>query len=393
MANDVFNIRTDIKIEFYIPAINTFIWGVNYWDDGGVWDTNPSSAAWTDLLCESFDITLNKGCEVESGIFVSPSSSTATIRMQGATYDPFSSGLIHAGTQIRISAETLPDTIPGYFEEIWNGYIRNYSATYNQEGNNVVTIHAVDAMQDFLNRKVGSYVVPALTKLPSQVITDMANTYYTGIVPNSNADMYYLAAKTYTNTTVGEIINDCLTASLGALWLQRDGTMRYASEEDLASIIGGFSFEFSSIHSLAADHICMTELVMKADSRDLPNEVIATNSAGGQLTQRNQDAYDLYGAVSLDVDVPMDDVTGLQLWLNRLNLTTTLRRVESLSFDAASRPGQLWYWWQVDRLFDPNIVTYDVNGIVFTDTYFVTRQIDRITPTSWTISVELWRGI
>jgi hypothetical protein len=394
MADDVFVIRDRLKIEFFIPALGTFIWGVSNWDDGGVWDTDPSSAAWTDLLCESFDIQMVKGCDVDSGIFVAPSASTATIRMQGASYDPFSTGLIHAGTQVRITIEPEPDSYPGNIETLWTGYVRDYSATYNQQGNNIVTIRAVDGMQDFLNTKVASYVVGSLSKLPSEVITDMANTYWYGITGNSNPDIYFLAAKTYTNSTVGEIINDCLAASLGALWMDRDGTLNYRSEDDLQNIIEAYSYSFSTVHDPDIfSHICMTDLVMKADSRELPNEIIATYTTGGQLTLRNQDAYELYGAVALNVDVPIDNATGTQLWLDRLDLKTIIRRVETLSFDAISRPGQLFYWWLVDRLFDPNLVTYDINGILFTDTYFVTRQYDRITPTSWDISLELWRGI
>ena len=393
MANDVFTLKNNLSIEFYIPNANTFVWGVSSWDDGGVWDSNPSSLSWQNLTCETFDIEMTNGCDVQSGIFNSPSSSEASISIQGATYDPFSTGVIHAGTQIRINIEPNPDTAPGVTETIWAGYVRDFSASYNQQGNNIVVINAVDSMQDFLNRKVATYTVPALSVYPGQVLSDLANTYWSGLVGNINPDIYYLAAKTYTNTTVGEIVNDCLTAGLGALWMQRDGTLNYRSEEDLANIIDTYSFHFSTTHSTDADHICMTDLVMKADSRDLPNEIIATYTGGGQLTLRNQDAFDLYGAVSLNVDVPIDNSGGTQLWLDRLNLTTKLRRVETLTFDAASRPGQLWYWWLFDRIFDPNIVSYSLNGIDFTETYFVTKQTDRITPHSWNITIELWRGI
>ena len=394
MANDVFTIKDNVTVEFLIPSPGTFIWGVNNWDDGGVWDSNPTSEAWTNLACETFDIDIEKGCELESGIFVQPSSSVAKIRMQGVTYDPFSNSAIHPGTQVRIMIEPNPDTSPGSQIAIWQGIVRNFSASYNQKGNNIITINAVDAMQDFLNTKVASYVVPALANYPGNVLTDLANTYYTGLSGNINPDVYYLAAKTYTNTTVGEIVQDCLTAGLGALWIDRDGTMNYRSEQDLTEIANTFSFNFSTTHeTTSGTHICMTDLVMKADSRDLPNEVIATYTGGSSLTLRNGDAYDLYGAISLSVTVPIDNSAGTQLWLDRLNLTTKLRRVESLTFDAMQRSGQLWDWWLADRIFDPNIVGYSINGIDFSETYFVTKQKDRITPSSWDITIELWRGI
>jgi hypothetical protein len=396
MANDVFDIRQNLSIEFYIPDAGTFVWGVNYWDDGGVWDTDPSSLGWKNLTCETFDISLTSGCAIESGIFTAPSSSIAQIRMQGASYDPFASGVIHAGTGVRIKIEPLPDSDPGSTYTIWQGTVRDFSASYNQQGNNIISINAVDAMQTFLNTFVAGYTIVTMTSLPGTVIADLAALYYPGsFTPNINPDISssYLAGKVYANTTVGAIINDCLTAGLGALWMDREGTLQYRSQDDLENIIDTFSFEFSTIHSTDPVHICMTDLVMKADSRDLPNEIVTTISTGAQGYLRNQDSYDLYGPIALDVDLPFDSALSATRWRNALDLTTKLRRVESLSFDAISRPGQLWEWYQVDRIFDPNIITYDINGISFSEYYFVTQQQDHITPNSWDITLELWRGI
>lgn len=393
MAGDVFLLKNNLYFEFASPNEKTFTWGVSSWDDGDVWDTNPSSFDWRNLRCETFDVSIDKGCDVTSGIFVSPSSSTAIIRMQGADWDPFTNKSIHAGTGFRIRIEPAPDTHPGDLNILWQGTVRDYNASYDQRGNNVVTITCVDAMQDFLNKKVGSYSIPDGTVYPGNVISDMCNTYYYGVSPNINPDVSVMGPKDYINSTVGEVIADCLTAGLGAFWMERDGTLNYRSEEDLANIIEStYSFHFSTDHSTSADHICMTDLVMKADSRDLPNVIIAT-ARGFTQTLTNVDAYDLFGAVSLNVDVLLDSPTHLTDWLSRLNLTTKLRRVETLNFDAAKRSGQLWDWWLVERLFDPNIVSYNINGIDFSETYFVTRQTDTITPYTWNIGLELWRGI
>lgn len=395
MAVDVFSVKNNITVEFQASIPNTFIWGVSEWDDGN-WDIDGGSEAYQELQCETFDIQIEKGCDTTSGIFLSPSSSVATISMRGAAYDPFNNRSIHAGTPIRISAEYAPDTAPGATQVIWNGFVRDYTASYDQRGNNVVIIHAVDGMQDFLNTRIDTYTItgPGVPMFPGEVISDLCNTYSFGVAGNLNPDMAYMMHKTYTNTTVGEIIKDCLVAGLGAFWMDRDGYLNYRSEEDLANTIeSSWSFHFSTTHSTDFEHICMTDLVMKADSRDLPNDITATNPSGAVVNMRNIDAYDLFGSVHLDVAVPVESSSDLQNWLDRINLTTKLRRVETLNFDAASRTGQLWYWWLVDRLFDPNIVSYNLNGINFSETYFVTKQTDTITPYSWDIGLELWRGI
>lgn len=394
MAGDVFSLKNNLYFEFAAPNEKTFTWGVSSWDDGDVWDTNPSSSDWRNLRCETFEVNIDKGCDITSGIFVSPSSSTAIIKIQGADWDPFSNKSIHAGTGFRIQVEPNPDTHPGDTYIIWQGTVRDYSANYDQRGNNEVTITCVDGMQDFLNKKVASYSIPDGTVYPGDVIRDMCTTYSSGLSGNINPDVSTMGAKTYTDTTVGEVVADCLTAGLGAFFMDRDGYLNYRSEEDLATYIDNeaYSFHFSTEHSTSAEHICMTDLVMKADSRDLPNIIIATAGADTR-TLTNVDAYDLFGAVSLNVNVLLPASGNLQNWLDRLDLTTKLRRVETLNFDAANRTGQLWDWWLVDRLFDPNFVSYKINGIEFTDLYFVTRQTDTITPYTWNIGLELWRGI
>lgn len=395
MANDVFTIKNNVSIEFYIPSATSMTWGVSSWDNAQ-WDSGTGSSAWVNVQCDTFDISISQGCAIESGIFVQPSAGTATIRLQGADYDPFSNARIHSGTPVRIGIQSIPDTNPTFIQYIFQGTVRDFNATYNQKGNNLITIQAVDAMQDFLNTKVASYTIGSLSKYPSQVLTDLANTYYTGLSLNVLPDIYFMAAKTYTNVRVGDIVKDALIAGLGALYMTPDGTMQYLSEEDLGTIISStFSYYFSTVHSTALTHICMTGLTMKADTRDLPNEVIATYTGGSQLTLRNQDAFDLYGAVSLAITLPIDDATGTQAWLDRLNLTTTTRRVQSLSFNMAKREGQLWDWINLnaDHLFDPQKITYNVNGISFTETYFVTHQTQHLTPDSWDVTLELWRGI
>lgn len=395
MPNDVFDFRTDVKVEFLIPTSGNWIWGVSQWDSGDVWGGSTSSETWTDLACESSIIEIDRGCTVDSGIFVRPAESRAKIVLQTPEYDPFTHGTIRTGTLVRIRILPLPDSDPVVDDLLYTGQVQSFKSSYDARGNNLVTLECVDALQAFLNTKVATYTIAALSKYPNDVLTDLCNSYWnTSFFGAFNPDIYYMAAQTYTNVTVGDIVNDCLVAGLGALYTTPDGDLNYRSEEDLQNILESvYSYDFSTIHSTGPTHICMSELEMAADSRNLPNEIIASYTGGGLLALRNQDAYDLYGAISLQVDLPIDDSTGTQLWLNRLNLTTKLRRVESLTFQGVARDGLVRDWSNVDHLFDPQIVSYTLGGLSFTDKYFVTRQRDVITPVSWDITLELWRGI
>jgi hypothetical protein len=393
MANDVFVVKDHFKVWFNTPAPNTLIWSVGLWDSGALWDTSPTSNAWRNLNCEAYDVHIEHGVEIQSGIFVQPGGSTAIIKMQGPDYDPFSSGVIHAGTLVKIEIQPLPDSSPGTLTQIFFGQVESFTSTYDQKGNNIITIRAVDYMVKWLNAKIATYNIPGTT-LPSSILdgtwTDNANgiTYL-----NTVADFANIAATSYTNTTLGQITQDCLTASLGALYMDRAGYVHYLSDGDMAGLISSYTYYFSTAHSTAAEHICMTGLQMQADSRDFPNVITETYAGGAELTLKNQDAYDVYGSIALDVTVPMGNSTDAQAWLDHLNLSTNQRRVKSLSFDAAKREGQLWGWYSADRLFTSHKVGYAINGISFADNYFVTKQIDHITPHGWDITLELWRGI
>jgi hypothetical protein len=396
MANDVFTVANNISVEFEIATPGTFIWGVSTWDGGDVWGDSSPSIAWRELNCEVVSIQVEHGCEIDRGIFVTPSGNRAVIQMQSATYDPFSTGVIHAGVPIRVKAEILPDTDPGIYSNIFVGTVESYTTNYDAFGNNLITINAVDFMQSFLNTKIASYTPPALATA-DDIIEDLVTTYWTDSAGFSNCtepDFWYLTPTVYTDTTIGEIIRSCLVANQGAFYNTIDNDQAYLSAGDLKYLIEyAPNWDFSSTHSLAPEHICMTELDISADSRNIPSEIIITRSDGGIQSDTNTDAYELYGAITLTQDVDLTGATAGQLWLDNLNLGTRLRKVRNVSFDAIKREGQLRTYLWADRLYSVAQVTYDLGGNNVTDPYFITKQTDYITPNSWKVSVELWRGV
>ena len=204
-----------------------------------------------------------------------------------------------------------------------------------------------------------------------------------------------MAAKTYTEVTVGEIVKDCLDVSQGALFPGSVGSFYYFYDgPTLGNIIESAAvWTFDSVHSSSSTHICMTDLVMAADSRSLPNEIQLTLTTGTVMYLRNQDAYDLYGPIALQASVSIDNTTSGQAWLDNLNLTTRVRRVHSLSFDEIQRTGVVRDFAGTTALFKPVTVSYSLGTGSFSDKYFITKVIDTITPYTWGTTVELWRGV
>lgn len=397
MANDVFSIKDHLTVEFQIATAGNWIWGVSTWDGGDVWGGSSSSVAWTALECEVVQIQLEHGVDIEQGVFVNPSGNMAKIIMTSADYDPFTHATIHAGVPVRIQVFPLPDSDPTLQTIVFEGTVESYSTAYDAFGNNLITINAVDYMQAFLNTPITSFTPANPYPTADDVISELITTYWPaslGFTNATEADFYYIDPATWTDTTIGEIVRDSLKANQGAFYNTIDGYQAYLSAADLKYLIEyAPNWDFSTVHSSAPEHICMTDLAISADSKNLPTEVQVTASDASVTTQRNQDAYDLYGPIALQTDLRLPNATGAQAWLDNLKLSTRLRRVEQLSFDAVERAGQLRSFMWADQLFTVAQVTYDLGGMNVTDPYFITKQKDLITPDAWTVSVELWRGV
>lgn len=395
MANDVFSIKNNVNVEFYIPTVGNWIWGVSQWDRGDVWGGSSSSMAWSDLVCEVVNVQVERGVEVEQGVFLTAPVFSAELLLQSDTYDPFTSGTLHVGTQVRVTFEPQPDTAPGVTSNLFVGQIDSFSVSYDAFGNNQIKIHCVASLQAFLNTRVSSFTVAAST-YPNQVMSQLFSTYWSGIgLGTTTTNFAYMAAKTYTEVTVGEIVQDVLDVSQGALFPLPNGTFYYFYDgPTLSNILNLTSiWSFDSVHSSASTHVCMTDLVLAADTRSLPNEIQATLTTGTVMTLRNQDAYELYGPIALQRDISIDNTTSGQAWLDNLNLTTQVRRVQSLSFDEIQRSGVLRSLPGTTLLFQPVTVSYALGTGSFSDKYFINKVIDTITPYSWSTTLELWRGV
>jgi len=380
MANNVFNIKNDFAVEFYIPTTGNWIWGVSLWDGGDVW-SGSSTVAWQDLHCEIVAIDNERGCETDMGVIVSAPIQRSQIVLNTSTYDPFTHGTIHAGTPVRIRYRPYPDTSPTTYTTMFTGTVEAFSTSYDANGNSIVTLSCVDPIQGILNTTVATQSVVAGTS-PFSLIASLF-LVYGGLTVSKiylQPDIVDMAIKTYTNVTVGEIVRDCLIAGQGALWVSAAGDVKYMSAADLNQQTSAVVFDFSTIHSTDQYHVCMSDLQMLADSRQLPTEIIATLTTGSVMTLRNQDAYQLYGAVSYAVNVPVDNTTMGQTWLNNLDLTAKLRRVQSLSFPAIQRAGQLFYYHRYgDALFSSvQQVTNTPGRSNFSNTYFINKQKNTI---------------
>lgn len=385
----MFSLKTNIRVEFEIATAGTWIWSVSTWDGGDTWGDSTPSVAWTDLLCETFEISITRGCDVDSGILVNPSQNQTVVRMQSVEYDPFVNGTIHAGTPVRITID--PDGTDTW-QEIYVGKVQSFQTSYNAQGLNNIEFVAVDEMTAFLNTPLAAYAI-ADGQTTADIIDSLVVGYWTGSWYLDTNYLTTLEATTYTNTTIGEVINDVLNSELGYLYVAQNGEINYISHSTFDQIVNaGPAYYFESTHSLDPGHICMSDLVMDANSNNLPNQIKATNSTL-EATATNTDAVTLYGPLSFTVPTIVEDATQLQLVLDAITLNVRLRRARALTFQPIARDGEFRSWHLADRLFNCVNVNYNLGGLTLNENYIVTKQIDIINPNSWDTTLELWRGI
>ena len=397
MANDLFEPATDVHVEFYIAATKNFINNVSRFNSGDVWASS-NTFSWQDLKCELVQVNVSRGASTNMGIMVDLPQTTATIVLQTASLDPFSTGTIHPGTQVRITYTPEPDSDPGSINYLFVGVISSCVSSYDAVGNTLVTIECVTNLEGLFNTRIASYTVASSTK-PYSLLSSLFSSY--GFTLNHYGmfdDTWNMAAQTYTNTTVGEITKRALTVAQGAISADGNGGLTYYSSGDMnAQIQQEALWLFESTHSSDYYHVCMTDLQIIADSKQLPSVIAATLTTGTVITKTNADLQALFGTILYQTDLDINNTTDGNKWLAALTISSRLRRVNSLTFPAIARTGKISNYHfapSADWLFGVTAkVQYEINNSSVIDYYFISKQTDTITRTSWDTTLELWRGI
>jgi len=66
--------------------------------------------------------------------------------------------------------------------------------------------------------------------------------------------------------------------------------------------------------------------------------------------------------------------------------------VKAVSFPAKNRDGTIRDIIGGERLFKCVNVYYNLGGVEIDEDYLITRVTDLMTPTSWDVTLELWKG-
>jgi hypothetical protein len=228
MANDVFDIALDLSIRYF----------------------NQTLSAYVDIVADSFEVDIDRGIQVEQGVFATGAVGVATVKLVKKNLADFlGTPGYKAGDLFDIRYRPTPDTAPTTYNTIYAGYIQNVSMGYiNESGTLEITIVANDVMRYYMNQVLPTYSSPSGTvtqrsfrncmiSLNSALST--ASTFSpSGTILNplgAGASSTTQLAYTWVNEPAGVILERFLNAELGWAFGSKSSpnTVSYLARTDI----------------------------------------------------------------------------------------------------------------------------------------------------------------
>lgn len=393
---DEFDIAKDIKVEINIPTGSNAIWNLSKWDDGSNWAA-ASSFAWTDIVCSVSRAEVSIGSSVQDGFYTPAEPNSLTIQMQSQVFDPSNNPRIRPNTPIRVRYRPLPDSFPAVYQTLFTGFIDTFEVSYDADGNNLIDIQATSSLKRLLAKNISSFVVSsALSDFDyfAQWATAVGAT-----IGGSGTNGSRMAGETFEEVGAGELLDNLLQIENGLFYQDAVSDELYLTGSFDMRTLGSPIASFSNVHSAAADHYCINDVVLDYDMDTMFNTyVITTTDTGGGTgpgpgggdigTSVNQDMVDLYGPIRCEKTLHLRK-TDIVNWLALITPKDPGRKVQQVTTPSIKRDGKL------ANLFGPqNTIQVELVQPTFTidEEIWVTRVIHSIDPDNWFTTLELWKG-
>jgi hypothetical protein len=226
MANDVFDITQNLSIRYF----------------------NGTIGAYVEIVADSFEVDIDRGIDVENGVFAEGAIGTATVKLVKKNLSDFlGTPGYKAGQQFEIRYQPLPDSVPALWTVIYGGWIQNVSMNYvNESGSLQIEITANDAMKVFQNTQLASFSITGTVVQRSfrncminlTAAINAATTYPGGVsltALGAGASGTTQRAFTWINTPAGEIASKFMDAELGWYFTGNGGGVQYMTRTDVQS--------------------------------------------------------------------------------------------------------------------------------------------------------------
>lgn len=227
MANDVFDITQNLSIRYF----------------------NATLGAYVEIVADSFEIDIDRGIDVENGVFADGAIGTATVKLVKSNLSDFlGTPGYKSGQQFEIRYQPLPDSVPALWNVIYAGWIQNVSMNYiNETGALQIEITANDAMKVFQNTIIpslsisGTVVQRSFRNCMINLTTAInANTTYPGGISltalGAGASGTTQRATVFTNEPAGAIASKFMDAELGWYFTGNGGGVQYLTRTDVSTL-------------------------------------------------------------------------------------------------------------------------------------------------------------
>lgn len=383
-----FDIKTDFKLEIYVPAVTDFTLGVS--ELGSTKVLSAAGSSWIDIGSTMASVNITNGPQVLSQIYTQPQPGALIARFQSATYDPNFNRKVRPGILIKCSVK---DRF-GNWVQLFYGTIATLDAVYNYDGSNIITMVANDPLYDLVNKTADGFT--SIGGITTDNFISYAMTYLdTAPYFVSDTGVAHMTSVTG-DYTVGELLNSAVTCEQGLLWYE--------------PIISGFYFKnrnyvktaitttpqtyFSDVHSSSPTHSCYQDIQIGSQSNQLVNNVYST-STDGTFSRHgfNTDSIQLYGnrvmRINLDLDKTATEFTG---WNQAAVGRIVQQSVQALTYKPISRNGELN---DAVKLFVGSCVNVvkTIGSDTINQNFMVVNISHTIEPTTWQTTLGLWKGL
>jgi hypothetical protein len=357
--------------------------------------------SWTELRCDTFEIDIDRGIDIEQGVFARPSVGTATVRlMKSSLADLVGTPQYKSNMALKIEASGT---------SLFYGYIQNVSMAYVATTKKLeVTITAYDMTRIALNTRLSSFAITGSTTAKSfrNVMDNLENavravdsrTAWNQVGSGGSSTV----ANDYFEVDVisGDVLNMILDAELAWFWANPNAGITWKTRIDIntaqATSWSSSNPTISNVHTSSVDHYCMDSIDYSYDSDAITNVVKVTETGSlATSTSTNSSSVTNYGRQVADFEVnffPSSSYTTLAQWASTVSAAANPRSIKLVSVPAIRRDGTMSTVVNKDIGY-PMQVEFSADGTTLQEIYLISRIGHTINADHWEMTIGLWRGI
>jgi hypothetical protein len=395
MANDVFDISTDVAVVVYTYDPNVMVWSASRWDQDN-WASGSETKSWQQVTGDVVSIQTNNGFDVLAG-YARPITPTATIVMQGAQYDPAMNSLMRPGTPIRIQVRPNPDTAPGVWKTLWQGRISDCDVSYSIDWLNTITFQCDHPIRDVLN-----YVSVTGISVPNPCYstdfwTVMNAATGVNIIQSGAPGLVGYDVQGFTtsgNVEYGTLVNNLSDTNLGALAYQpnlSDTDLYYYTWFELRNRTTAPDVVFEAVASATANRADFSDILIGFETLQYVNTLNYTTAGGVDDYSQNDDSIAIVGDLRGTVYTRHYYAADADAAANIVTATIPTQLVRQITAPVILRAGQVNEFLLRDPL-DTVRVTVANSKVEIDDVFFIRGANHFITVDSWDVTFDLWKG-